>query len=120
VHEVSIMAEIFDIISDTVEKHKLKKVNKVALQIGEFTCVEEGSLRFAFESFSKDTESEGAELVIHRVKATAKCERCEQIFKIAFTNKICPNCGIFSNNIVSGYELSLNEIEGDQYETNFS
>ena len=114
------MAEIFDIISDVVDVHKLKKVNKVALQIGEFTCIEESSLRFAFESFSKDTESEGAKFVIHRVNATAKCERCEQNFEIAFTNKICPNCGIFSSNIVSGYELLLNEIEGDQYETNFS
>lgn len=112
-HEVSIMEGIFEIITDNVDEHKLKKVNKVMLQIGEFTCVEEGALRFAFEAFSKDTKAEGAELLIDRVKATAKCGRCGQVFKIAFTNKICPHCGIFSNNVVSGYELLLNEIEGD-------
>jgi hydrogenase nickel incorporation protein HypA/HybF len=113
VHEVSIMAGIFEIISDNVDEHKLKKVNRVVLQIGEFTCVEESALRFAFEAYSKDTEAEEAELVINRVKATAKCDNCGRVFDIAFTNKICDHCGTFSSNIVSGYELLLSEIEGD-------
>lgn len=112
-HEVSIMGEIFDIIKDNVNVHNLKKVNKVGLKIGEFSCVEDGALRFAFEAFSKDTEADGAELIIDRVEAAAECNNCGQVFKVSFTNKICPKCGKFSNNIVVGYELLLNEIEGE-------
>lgn len=113
VHEVSIMGNIFEIINENVINNNMKKVNKITLKIGEFTCVEEDSLRFAFQAFSKDTEAEEAQLIIDRVEATAKCEHCQKIFKVSFFNKICPVCQTFSNNIVTGYELLLQEIEGE-------
>ena len=52
-HEVSIMGEIFEIINENVINHNIKKVNKVVLKIGEFSCVEDSALKFAFEAFSK-------------------------------------------------------------------
>lgn len=112
-HEVSIMGEIFEMINENVKSHNLKKVSEVVLKIGEFTCVEEGALRFAFEAFSKDTEAEEAKLVIEKIEASAKCDHCGQVFKVAFTNKICPKCNTFSNNIITGYELLLHEMEGE-------
>lgn len=112
-HEVSIMGEIFEIIQDNVIAYNLKKVDKVVLKIGEFTCVEEGALKFAFEAFSKDTEAEDAKLIIDRVGARAKCSNCGDTFKVTFTKKICPKCNTFSNDIVTGYELLLHEIEGE-------
>ena len=63
--------------------------------------------------FQRDTESEKAELIINRVKAKAECNECGQVFDISFTDKKCPKCNVFSNNIVSGYELLLDEIEGE-------
>lgn len=113
VHEVSIMGEIFEIIKDNVKNYNLKKVNKVVLKIGEFTCVEESALRFAFEAFSKDSEAEKAEMIIDRVGASAKCDDCGQVFNVTFTNKMCPGCNSYSSNIVTGYELLLHEIEGE-------
>lgn len=113
VHEVSIMGDIFQILNENVTNHKMQKVNKVVLKVGEFTCVQEDALQFAFQAFSKDTEAEGAELVIDRVEATAKCSNCEEIFKVGFLDKACPKCKTFSNNIVTGYELLLQEIEGE-------
>ncbi|GIM27738.1 putative hydrogenase nickel incorporation protein HypA [Clostridium polyendosporum] len=112
-HEVSIMGDIFNIVNENIVNYKMKKVNKILLKVGEFTCVQEDALQFAFEAFSKDTVAEGAELIIDRVEATAKCSNCEEIFKITFVNKICPKCQTFSNNIVTGYELLLQEIEGE-------
>lgn len=112
-HEVSIMGEIFEIINENISTHNIKKVNKVVLKIGEFSCVEDSALKFAFQAFSKDTESEKAELVINRVKAKAQCSECGQLFDISFTDKKCPKCHVFSNNIISGYELLLDEIEGE-------
>lgn len=112
-HEVSIMGDIFEIIEDNIAKYNLKKIEKVSLKIGEFTCVEDSALKFAFEAFSKDSLVEGAELLIDRVKASAKCDNCGQVFNISFTNKICPNCSTFSSNVITGYELLLHEIEGE-------
>ncbi|WFD12261.1 hydrogenase maturation nickel metallochaperone HypA [Tepidibacter hydrothermalis] len=112
-HEVSIMGEIFDVIKENADNHNLKKVNKIVLKIGEFTCVQESALRFAFEAFSKDTNVEEADFIIDKIEASAKCDNCEETFKVNFTNKVCPKCNTFSNNIITGYELLLDEIEGE-------
>lgn len=107
------MGDIFEIIEDNIAKYNLQRIEKVVLKIGEFTCVEDSALEFAFEAFSKDSLAEGAELLIDRVKASAKCDECGQVFSISFTDKKCPKCNTFSNNIITGYELLLNEIEGE-------
>ncbi|WP_248484247.1 hydrogenase maturation nickel metallochaperone HypA [Tepidibacter aestuarii] len=107
------MGEIFDVIKENADNHNLKKVNKIVLKIGEFTCVQESALRFAFEAFSKDTKVEGADFIINKIEASAKCDNCEEPFKVSFTNKVCPKCNTFSNNIITGYELLLDEIEGE-------
>ncbi len=112
-HEVSIAASLFEIINENIAAHKLTKITKVGLKIGEMTCVEESALRFAFEAFSQDTEAKEAEIIIERVKATAKCSSCNTTFEISFYHKICPKCSIFSNHIITGYELFIDILEGE-------
>ena len=112
-HEVSIVSDLFEIIQENIVKHELKAVTKVVLKIGEMTCVEEHAIRFAFEAMAKDTEVERAELIIDKVKATAKCESCGEIFAASFLNKICPKCSLFSGHILTGYELYIDELEGE-------
>jgi hydrogenase nickel incorporation protein HypA/HybF len=107
------MAEIFEIITDNIAEYNLKKVTKVELKIGEMTCVEESALEFAFEAFSQDTVVENAELIIKRVEATAECENCKEVFKIDYTNKLCPKCNLFSSKIITGNELLLDSLEGE-------
>jgi len=113
VHEVSIMQEIFEIVNENILIHNIEKVTSVTLQIGEFSCVEAHALEFAFEAMSKDTPSENAELRIERVKAKALCSQCDELFEVSFTNKICPECGTFSNDIKEGYELVFHGMEGE-------
>lgn len=107
------MGDIFEIVEENIAIYNLKKIEKISLKIGEFTCVEDSALEFAFEAFSKDSIAEGAKLLIERVRASAECNNCGQVFNISFTNKICPSCSTFSTNIITGYELLLNEIEGE-------
>lgn len=112
-HEVSIMGDVFEIIEENVKNHNIKKVNKVVIDIGEFTCVEESALRFSFDTMKIDTVCEDSDFIINKIPATAKCDDCDDIFNISYTNKICPLCNKFSNNILTGYELSLQTIEGE-------
>jgi hydrogenase nickel incorporation protein HypA/HybF len=112
-HEVSIVQSLINIVCNKAQENNLKKINKVSLKIGELSGVFEDSIRFAYKSISKDTIVEGAELVIERVEAYAKCDNCDISFKIKHFNKLCPECQIFSSNILSGYELYINTIEGD-------
>lgn len=112
-HEVSIMGEVFEIIENAAMENQLKKINRVTLKIGEFSCVEEHALRFAFEALSKDGIVEKAQLDIEKVEATAACSFCGKIFRVSFTEKNCPVCGNFTNNIVTGYEIELSQLEGE-------
>lgn len=112
-HEVSIMGEVFEIIEDNIKSHNIKKVNKVVIDIGEFTCVEESALRFSFDTMKIDTTCEDSDFIINKIPATAKCDDCGEVFNVGYTNKICPLCNRFSNNILTGYELSLQTIEGE-------
>lgn len=112
-HEVSIMGEMFEIMEQAALENQMKRISRATLKIGEFSCVEEHALRFAFEALSMDGIVEGAELNIERVEASARCSSCREVFKVTFTEKRCPTCKEFSNDIVTGYEIELNQLEGE-------
>ncbi|RDY23133.1 hydrogenase maturation nickel metallochaperone HypA [Romboutsia maritimum] len=112
-HEISIVYDTLQIANENGEKNNIKKIDKIFMKIGEFTCVEESSLKFAFESLKKNTICEDAELIIEKIKAKALCNYCNKEFIIDFTNKLCPKCNRYSSNITSGYEIMVWQIEGE-------
>ncbi|SKC72621.1 hydrogenase maturation nickel metallochaperone HypA [Maledivibacter halophilus] len=112
-HEVAVAQEILKIVNQTAEKYDLHKVNKIRLKIGEFTCIEESALSFAFTAVAKETICEDSKIVIERVRARAYCKYCKENFFISYTNKLCPKCNNESTDISTGYELLLDRIEGE-------
>ncbi|HAN09662.1 MAG TPA: hypothetical protein DCP90_03510 [Clostridiales bacterium] len=65
-HEVSVVSDMLNIVYENAESHNIKSINKIVLRIGEFTCINEGSIRFAFECLCKDTICENALLEVDR------------------------------------------------------
>ena len=112
-HEVSIVYDVIQIVKESSKLNNISTVKKIFMKIGEFTCIDESSINFAFEVLSKNTLCEGALLDIERVKGKAKCNVCDEEFFISFTNKLCPKCMCYSDNIINGYEILVYEIEGD-------
>lgn len=112
-HEVSVAMEIIEGINNNIKIYNLKSVDKITLSIGEFTCIDENSLRFAFFSMSKGTIFENAKLAINKIKAISYCDYCKEEFNITYTNKICPKCNKFSFNLIKGDEIILESIEGE-------
>ncbi len=112
-HETSIVAEVIKIVLAKAREYKISKVNAITAKVGELTGVSPEALSFAFEVFSKGTIAAEAEFKLNTVKASAKCETCEVIFAINHVNKKCPVCHRFCNNILTGYELLIETIEGE-------
>lgn len=112
-HEVSIINNVIEIVLMKAEENKLKSIDKITLKIGELSGVMKESLMFAFQGISKETILENAELVIERVKATGECSNCNIIFEIKHFNKLCPKCNKFCCNILTGYELYIDTIDGE-------
>lgn len=112
-HEVSIIQSVIKIVLEKAIECNLTKVNKVSLKIGELSGVMPECLNFAFKIGIMDTMLEGSTLEIEKVSAVAQCIDCKQEFPIDHFNKLCPCCNKFCSNIIRGYELYVNTIEGD-------
>ena len=112
-HEVSIIQNVIEIVTQKALENKLAKIYKVSLRIGELSDVMPESLNFAFESCIQGTMLEETTLSIENVCALGKCEECNLEFPIGHFNKLCPNCNKFCTSVVRGYELYVNTIEGD-------
>ena len=112
-HEVSIIQNVIEIVTQKAIENKLTKITKVSLKIGELSGVMPESLNFAFDSCIIGTMLEESSLGIEIVSALGECKACNLEFPIEHFHKLCPNCNKFCTSIVSGYELYVNTIEGD-------
>ena len=112
-HEVSIIQNVIEIVTQKAHENKLTKINRVSLRIGELSGVMPESLHFAFDSCIQGTMLEESTLGIENVSAIGQCQECNLEFPIGHFNKLCPNCNQFCTSVVSGYELYVNTIEGD-------
>lgn len=112
-HEVSIISSVINMVLENCKNNNINKVEKIVLKIGEFSCVDNSSLLFAFESLSKDSICEGAVLDIEKVIGMAYCKNCNKEFHVEFSKKKCPICHKSSMDITNGYEMLLYKIEGE-------
>lgn len=85
-HEVSVAVELLEIVEKNAAVHRLKRVEKIVVCKGQFTCIDDHSLQFAFEAVKKDTICAAANLIIKNISA---------------------------NDVIKGSELILESIEGE-------
>lgn len=114
-HELSLMQNLFKMIDTHSREHRLKKISRVVVRVGELACVSPDALEFAFDAISPGTIAERAEFVIEQISARSRCTVCGHEFSAGVTARVCPECGepaIF----IEGRELYLQTLEGDQEE----
>ncbi|MFH1729453.1 MAG: hydrogenase maturation nickel metallochaperone HypA [Pseudomonadota bacterium] len=61
-HELSIATTLLETIKKTCKEHNITRIYKVHLSVGDPPSVQYDALSFCFETISKDTIAEGAEL----------------------------------------------------------
>ena len=111
-HEMSLMAGVFDIIKQhTADLHC--RVTKVNLVVGEMTNAVPAALEAAFMVYAGGTNVAGAKLVITVIPLTAYCKECRWEGKIEQHEFICPQCSSLGLQIKSGRELYVESLEVD-------
>ena len=65
-HELSIASSLLDAVQKEMMHRPSARLARIGLRIGEFSGVEESSLRFCFEALVKDTDMRSATLVVER------------------------------------------------------
>ena len=110
-HELSIVANLFEILEEKAKENKAKKIHSVKLKIGALSGVVPEFLKTAFNAYKKDTIASDAVLFIEEVPLKVKCQKCKaNIIKDDFVF-ICTKCGSHNLKTLSGTELFLEKLE---------
>ncbi len=109
-HELSIAKNIIEIINESVGEKDLRNIEKVVLNVGEFSGVVPDSLQFSLEAISTGTELESARYEMIRIPFTIKCKVCNNESDNELGIVKCPVCGGKDTEVISGNELLISEI----------
>ena len=111
-HELAIAQSIVDAVETKAAECNATRVKGVRLRIGEASGIVTDSLTFCFEMLaSLDPLLAGAQLQIDSVPHCARCHRCSREFVVTNFVAQCPTCTEHSNDIISGTELQILEME---------
>jgi hydrogenase nickel incorporation protein HypA/HybF len=108
-HELTLTQSIVEIVA---EHARGRRVLRVTLEVGRFTCIMPSALQFCFEVASLGTALEGASLDIIEIDAQACCRVCGSTF---VQNDIGAPCGCGARDFtrISGEELRIKQYEVD-------
>ncbi len=113
-HELSIAQSIVEAVEAEASRRSARSVRYVRLKVGDASGVETDSLAFCFEMLVGDYPLlAGAKLLIDRMPHRARCRHCATDFTVKNFVAQCPACQEWSNEIISGTELQVIEMEID-------
>ena len=110
-HELSIIANLFEIMQEKAHEKKAGKIVFVKLQVGKLSGVVPEFLETAFDIYKKDTIAGQARLQIEDVPLKVRCQKCGAETVKDDVVFICAKCGSRELETVSGTELLLAKIE---------
>lgn len=113
-HELSIAQSIAEAVEAQASERNAQSVRYVRLKVGDASGVETDSLTFCFEMLASDnTLLAGAQLLIDKLPHRAHCRYCATDFTVKNFIAQCPTCQEWSDEIISGTELQVVEMEID-------
>jgi len=112
-HELSVIEGIVEAITEVAEVNRLTSITEVNLVIGKLQQLIPEMLELSFMISTKGTMAENSKLVIEWKEIRIQCCDCHSISEISDPVFICPNCGSFNLNILSGKELFIESLIGE-------
>jgi len=111
VHELSLVASVFEVLEEEARKHGAVRVVRVVLRVGVMSGVVPELLESAFETYKKGTIAETARLEIVPVPVKLRCPDCGGEAVREDTDFSCAGCGSRGIEIVEGRDLVVGTIE---------
>jgi len=75
-HELSIVASLFELLEEKAKEKKAKKIVSVKLKVGALSGVVPEFLETAFDIYKKDTIASESKLKIEEVPLKIRCQQC--------------------------------------------
>lgn len=112
-HEMGITQGILSASFEAAEKAEAQRITEIRITVGELTEIQEFALDFAFQSLTPGTIAEGAKLVVTTVAPSSRCRECDITYDHDRFEMLCPVCGSFNVELLTGRELRIDSIEAD-------
>lgn len=110
-HELSIMEQTLTIALEAAQQQQAKQIHRLTMRIGAISGVVPEALQFAFDVSSQSTIAAGGNLAIEIVPVLCHCQQCQQDFHPRDLFYQCPDCQLFSSQVVRGKEIELLSLE---------
>jgi len=111
-HEVSIAADLIDIVSNQCRKSGYSRIESINLKIGRASGIMPDALIFAFDVIKADSVARDAVLNIEEVPVTGLCSDCNNTFTVEQEFILsCPHCGGCSFRMTGGREMDVVDME---------
>ncbi len=110
-HELSLIASLFEILQEKAEEQKARKVVLVKLRVGKMAGVVPEFLRTAFDLYKDGTVAREAVLEIEEVPLRVRCRACHAVTEKEDFVFVCPACGSTDLETLEGMELVLEKLD---------
>jgi hydrogenase nickel incorporation protein HypA/HybF len=110
-HELSVVASLFEILEEKVKEQNGKKIILVKLQIGALSGIVPELLRTAFDIYKKDTIAAESELEIKILPLKVQCKDCKKVMAKDDFIFICDFCGSTNIQTLEGTEMILEKMD---------
>lgn len=110
-HELSLIASVFDLLEEKAREHGAARVTQVVLKVGALSGVVPDLLESAFETYKKGTLADGARLDVVRVPLKLRCPDCGGEAVREDADFSCVACGSRRVEIIEGREILVERIE---------
>ncbi len=110
-HEMSLCEGIRSVLETQAATHKLDRITRVRLEIGQFAGVEKPALEFAWSVVMRGSHAEGSTLEMIDLPGRAMCFDCAQEVEIEDRLSPCPNCGSGKLMPTGGDEMRIKDLE---------
>lgn len=111
-HELSLAAEIIDLIAPKVPQRE--KLTKVHVTVGPLSGVWPDALELGFEEIARQNGFVNARMVIERPDARFRCVECQGEYASDSAESVCPRCGSPERTVLSGDRFTVDSIEVEE------
>jgi hydrogenase nickel incorporation protein HypA/HybF len=110
-HELSIVAGLFDILEEKAREHRAKMIVSVTIKVGKLSGTVPDLLVSAFDIYKEGTLAAEARLEIISLPVKTKCGNCGREFELEHYLFVCPSCASHDLKILEGMDLFIEKIE---------
>ncbi|MBM3297520.1 MAG: hydrogenase maturation nickel metallochaperone HypA [Candidatus Aminicenantes bacterium] len=110
-HEMSLVAGLFEILEEKAREHGARRVTAVRLRVGRLAGAVPELLVTAFDMYKKGTLAEEAALITVPVPVLVRCRACDEKFEVDDYVFQCVACGAPDLEILSGTDMLVESIE---------